>query len=108
MVYILMITMISLMVGLLGSSVESVGGIMMFVQFAPYVSSAFVPTETMPKALRYFADHQPFTPVTNTIRGLLIGMETGNDGIIALAWCIGIIVLCFIISMYAYEHKTSV
>lgn len=106
-IYILMITMISLMVGLIGSSPESVGGIMMFVQFAPYVSSAFVPTETMPKALMYFANNQPFTPITNTIRGLLLGGEIGSDGIVALTWCIGIILLCYFVSKYVYEHKTS-
>lgn len=106
-IYILMITMVSLMVGLLGSNAEAVGGAMMFVQFAPYVSSAFIPTETMPKALRYFADYQPFTPITNTVRGLFFGTDIGYEWLIALAWCIGIIVICFIISKYAYLHKTS-
>ncbi|MDX1359173.1 MAG: ABC transporter permease, partial [Clostridia bacterium] len=106
-IYILMITMVSLMVGLVGNSAESVGGIMMFIQFAPYVSSAFIPTETMPKALRYFADYQPFTPIVNTTRGLFFGTDIGLDWLIALAWCLGIVIVCFIISKYAYLHKTS-
>ncbi len=106
-IYILMITMVSLMIGLLGRNAETVGGAMMFIQFTPYVSSAFVPTETMPKALRYFADYQPFTPITNTTRGLFFGTDIGNDWLIALAWCLGIIIVSFIISKYAYLHKTS-
>lgn len=107
MLYILMISMISMMIGLLGSNVESVSGMMMFVQFMPYVSSAFIPTETMPKVLRYFADHQPITLVINTIRGLMLGTEIGSDWISAIIWCIGIIFICFIISKYTYEHRTS-
>ena len=106
-IYILMIAMVSLMIGLLVSNVESVAGVMMFIQFAPYVSSAFIPTETMPQALRYFADYQPFTPIANTIRGLFLGTEIGNDWIIAIAWCLGIIIVSFIVSKYTYEHKTS-
>lgn len=106
-IYSLMLSMVSLMVGLLVSNAESVGGAMMFIQFAPYVSSAFIPTETMPKALRYFAEHQPFTPIVNTIRGLFFGTDIGHDWLIALAWCLGIIIVSFIISKYAYLQKTS-
>jgi ABC-2 type transport system permease protein len=105
--YILMITMVSLMVGLLGSNAEAVGGAMMFIQFAPYVSSAFVPTETMPKALRYFADYQPFTPISNTTRALFFGTDIGSEWLIAVAWCVGIIVISFVVSKYVYLHKTS-
>lgn len=105
--YFLMITSLSLMVGLLCSSVESVGGILMFVQFAPYVSSAFVPTETMPKMLRYFANNQPFTVIANTLRGLMLGVDTGNEWVAAIFWCVLITAVCLIISKYAYNHKTS-
>lgn len=105
--YFLMITSLSLMVGLLCSSVESVGGILMFVQFAPYISSAFVPTETMPEVLRYFANNQPFTVITNSFRGFMLGIDTGSNWIVAVIWCVLITAVCLVISKYAYDGKTS-
>jgi ABC-2 type transport system permease protein len=57
--------------------------------FLPYVSSAFVPPETMPAALEAIARHQPITPITETVRALLMGGSTGGDAIVALAWCAG-------------------
>lgn len=107
MLYFAMIISLSIMVGLLVGSAESVSGVLMFVQLAPYVSSTFVPTETMPKALASFANYQPFTPITNTIRGLMLGNEIGNDWMIAIAWCVGITVVCLVISMHVYKHKTT-
>jgi ABC-2 type transport system permease protein len=67
----------------------------------PFVGSGIVPTDTMPTGLRYFAEYQPFTPLIETLRGLLLGTEIGNSAYIALAWCAGITVLGF---TWAMKH----
>ncbi|MEU2084742.1 ABC transporter permease [Streptomyces albus] len=67
----------------------------------PFVGSGIVPTDTMPTALRYFAEYQPFTPMIETLRGLLLGTEIGNNGWIAAAWCAGITLLGF---AWAMKH----
>lgn len=105
--YILMISMISIVVGLFGKSPESVGGFMMLIQFAPYVSSAFVPTETMPAGLRAFSNHQPFTKVANTMRSLMLGTHSGRDWIYALLWCALVTILCLVLSRHLYQKKTT-
>ena len=78
-------------IGLLAGSPEAANGFTFFVMFLPYASSAFVPVDTMPSWLQGFAAHQPVTPVTETLRGLLLGTPVGNDPWIALAWCAGIL-----------------
>jgi ABC-2 type transport system permease protein len=75
--------------GLLARSAESAGAFSFFVLFLPYVSSAFVPPESMPAALEAFAQHQPITPITETLRALLLGTP-GGDGATAVAWCLGL------------------
>ncbi|CCF16880.1 ABC-2 type transporter [Brevibacillus laterosporus GI-9] len=67
--------------------------------FLPFISSAFVPTETMPKIVRAFAENQPVTSIVNAIRALLYEGSVGNGIWIALAWCVGIMVIaCFFAS----------
>jgi ABC-2 type transport system permease protein len=73
--------------GLLARSVETANAITFVAAFAPYVSSAFVAPETMPGALRFFAEHQPVTPIVDTLRHLTLGAPVGNEAIVALAWC---------------------
>jgi ABC-2 type transport system permease protein len=77
--------------GLLASSPEAAGGFSFVVMFLPYVSSAFVRPDTMPAGLQAIASHQPITPITETVRALLMG-TAGGDGAVALAWCAGGIV----------------
>lgn len=101
------ISWISIMLGLLANSPESASGTNMFLQFIPYISSAFLVTSTMPGWLKVFADNQPFTPIVDTIRALFLGYDVGNSGWIAIAWCVGITVICFAVSMYLYRNKTS-
>jgi ABC-2 type transport system permease protein len=62
----------------------------------PFLGSGFVPTDSMPAGLRWFAEHQPFTPIIETLRGLLTGTPIGNDGAIAVAWCVGIALLGYL------------
>jgi ABC-2 type transport system permease protein len=75
--------------GLLARSAESAGAFSFFVLFLPYVSSAFVPPESMPAALETFAQHQPITPITETLRALLLGTP-GAETATAVAWCLGL------------------
>ncbi len=80
-------------IGLAAPNAEGTSGFTLIVQLLPFVSSAFVPTGTMSGAVRWFAHNQPFTPVIDTLRGLLTGAPIGHSGLIAVAWCVGIAVL---------------
>ena len=71
-------------------TVESASNAPMPLMLLPFLGSGFVPTESMPTGLRWFAEYQPFTPVIDTLRGLLLGTPIGNSAIIAIAWCVGI------------------
>ncbi|WP_431783170.1 ABC transporter permease [Streptomyces chumphonensis] len=76
--------------GLAAKTVESASNLPMPLTFLPFLGSAVVPTESMPSWLRRFAEHQPFTPLNETLRGLLTGTGIGHDGWVSLAWCTGI------------------
>jgi ABC-2 type transport system permease protein len=78
-------------IGLLARSPEAANGTTFFIMFIPYASSAFVPVHTLPNWLQGFAQHQPITPLTETLRGLLLGTAVGSNAWIALAWCAGIL-----------------
>lgn len=71
--------------------------------FLPFISSAFVPTETMPKAVRIFAENQPVTSVVDSIRALLAGQPIGNDIWTALGWCLGILIISFCLAVRLYR-----
>jgi ABC-2 type transport system permease protein len=92
------ITWLATLVGVLVRSPEAAGGFSFFVMFLPYVSSAFVPVDTLPGWLRGFAEHQPVTPVIETVRGLLTADVAGTAGLadpggtaaLAITWCLGL------------------
>jgi ABC-2 type transport system permease protein len=71
----------------------------------PFVGSGIVPTHTMPTGVRYFAQYQPFTPIIETLRGLLLGTRIGNSGILAVAWCVGIAAFGFAWAMKAFARE---
>ncbi|PPK68046.1 ABC transporter permease [Actinokineospora auranticolor] len=73
--------------GQVSKSVETASNLPMPLMFLPFLSSGFVPTDSMPAGLRWVADHQPFTPVIETLRGLLMAKPLGDHGWIALGWC---------------------
>ena len=73
--------------GQVSTSVETASNLPMPLVLLPFLSSGFVPTDSMPAGLAWFAEHQPFTPIIETLRGLLMDEPIGNDGWIALAWC---------------------
>jgi ABC-2 type transport system permease protein len=81
---------LSAALGLVSKSVETASNLPMFLLLLPFLGSGFVPTDSMPAGVRWFAEYQPFTPITETLRGLLLGTPIGNNAIMAVAWCAGI------------------
>ncbi|MEU7768371.1 ABC transporter permease [Nocardia sp. NPDC049190] len=73
----------------------------------PFLGSGFVPTDSMPTGVRQFAEYQPFTPITETVRGLLMGSHIGNNGVIAVAWCIGIAVLGYFWARASFQRRAA-
>jgi ABC-2 type transport system permease protein len=80
-------TWLSVALGLKARSVETASNTPMFLVLLPFLSSAFVPTDSLPGPLRWFADHQPFTSVTEALRGLLLGTPIGSSLLEAVLWC---------------------
>jgi len=76
--------------GLAAKTAEGLSGFILIVQLLPFISSAFVPPGQMSGSVQWFAAHQPFTPVIDTLRGLLIGTPSGGSAIAAVAWCAGL------------------
>jgi ABC-2 type transport system permease protein len=76
--------------GLVAKTVEAASNLPQPLVFLPFLGSGFVPTDSMPTGLRWFAEYQPFTPVIDTVRGLLLGTAIGGSAVIAVAWCVGI------------------
>ncbi|MFJ2836866.1 ABC transporter permease [Nocardia sp. NPDC087230] len=93
--------------GLLARNPEAANGFTFFFMFLPYVSSAFVPTETMPTWLHTFAEHQPVTPVIETMRGLLMGTPIGDSALAAVLWCAGIAIAGYLAAGVLFRRRTS-
>ena len=93
--------------GLAVSAPEAANGAMFMLMFFCYASSAFVPVSTMPWWLRGFASHQPATPVTETIRSLLLGQPVGGHLWAALAWCGGILAVSVAMSAVLFRRRTA-
>lgn len=104
--FVLAITWMSVIFGLLARSVDAASGFAFIVIFLPYVSSAFVPTASMPRPLRAFADHQPVTPIIETARGLLTGSPIGSNGWLAVTWCLGLLAVAIPASLAAFRWRT--
>jgi ABC-2 type transport system permease protein len=92
-VFMTAISWLAACVGMLAGSAEAAGAFSFVVMFLPYVSSAFVPTSTMPEGLRQVAEHQPVTPVVDAVRSLTLGAPAGGDALVALAWWLGFALL---------------
>jgi ABC-2 type transport system permease protein len=104
--FVLAFSWVSAAVGLIARSAEAAGGFSFFVMFLPYPSSAFVPIDTMPSWIHGFAEHQPFTPVIESMRGLLLDTPVGNAPWLALAWCGGILAVAVAASGYLFHRRT--
>jgi ABC-2 type transport system permease protein len=105
-VFIFALSWLSAAVGLLASSPEAASGFTFFVMFVPYPSSAFVPIDTMPTWLHWFAENQPATPVIESLRGLLLDTPVGNAPWLALAWSAGILALSIAASVVLFRRRT--
>lgn len=105
--YTLALTWIAVIPGLTAKSMEGASSFSYLLLFLPFLSSAFVPTETMPKVVRVFAENQPVTSIVETVRALLNSEPIRNDIWIALAWCIGIMLVAYIFAMRAYKCKAA-
>jgi ABC-2 type transport system permease protein len=105
--FILTMTWLSAVIGLVAKSPEAANGFTFFVMFLPYVSSAFVPLNTMPSWIRGAAAHQPVTPVIETLRALLLGRQVGNHAWWALGWCGGILLVAMALSNVLFRRRTT-
>ena len=101
------LTWLSVALGLVANSVETASNLPMFLVFLPFLSSGFVPTDSMPGPLAWIAEHQPFTPIIETLRGLLLGTPIGNSGIWAVAWCLVISAAGAVWALRLYERKPA-
>jgi ABC-2 type transport system permease protein len=98
------ITWLSVAFGLVSKTVEAASNLPMPLWILPFLGSGFVPTDSMPTGLRWFAEYQPFTPVIETVRGLLLGTAIGNSAAIAIAWSVGIILVGYLWSRKLYSR----
>jgi len=103
--FTLALTWIAAIAGLSARSIDGVSAFSYPLIFLPLISSAFVPTKTMPPVVRVFAENQPVTSIVNALRALLTNQPVGNDIWIALAWCVGIIAVALFFAMRAYRRR---
>ena len=103
--FTLALTWIAVIAGLSATSVDGAGAFAYPLIFLPFISSAFVPTETMPSVVRAFAENQPVTAIVDAIRALLYGQPVGNDIWVALAWCVGITLIAYVFAMRVYKKR---
>jgi ABC-2 type transport system permease protein len=103
--FTLALTWIAVIPGLTATSVEGASVFAYPLIFLPFISSAFVPTETMPGPVRWFAENQPVTSIVNAIRDLLAGQSIASDMWIALAWCVGILAVAYGLATMTYRRK---
>ncbi len=101
----LALTWLAVIPGLVARTIEGASFFMFPLIFLPMVSSAFAPTETMPKGLRIFAENQPVTPIVETIRALLSDGQAGSEIWLALAWLAGIMAVSWFFALLAYKHR---
>jgi len=105
--FTLALTWLAVIPGLTAKSVDGVSGFSYPLIFLPFISAAFVPTEGMPGPVRWFAEHQPVTPIVNTLRNLYAGQPVGNDGWIALGWCVGLLAVAYALAIHTYRSKIA-
>jgi ABC-2 type transport system permease protein len=101
------LTWFAVALGMVADSVETASNTPMFLSLLPFLGSGFVPTETMPAGLRVFAEHQPFTPIIETLRGLLLGSGIGTNAFTALAWCAAIALVSYLWARRTYNRRAT-
>jgi ABC-2 type transport system permease protein len=105
--FVIAVSSFAVGIGLLARSPEAANGFTFFVMFLPYASSGFVPVHTMPSWIQGFAQHQPITPITETVRGLLLGTGVGSYAWQALAWCGAITAVSVAVSSLLFQRRIA-
>ena len=103
----LAVTWLSVALGMVSNSVETASNLPMFLILLPFLSSGFVPTSSMPDGLSWFAQNQPFTPVIETVRGLLLGTPIGDSAALAVAWCVTLSIVGYLWATRLYERDRA-
>ncbi|MCP2266571.1 ABC transporter permease [Promicromonospora thailandica] len=105
--FTLALTWLAVLAGLSAKTVDGASAFSYPLIFLPFISSAFVPTGTMPGPVRWFAENQPVTSIVNTVRALLAEQPVGTDIWVALAWCAGILAVGYAVATAAYRRRVS-
>lgn len=106
--YILMLSWLSLYIGIKAHSPEGAGACIVFASVLPYISSGFVPVDTMPDFLRLFAENQPMTPIIESLRSLFMHTPLDSSTLFsAVVWCIGLMIVFYLLSKRALRHKLT-
>ncbi|WP_157244981.1 ABC transporter permease [Nonomuraea typhae] len=105
--FTLALTWLAIIPGLTAKTSDGASAFSFPLIFLPFLSSAFVPTDTMPGPVRFFAEHQPVTSIVNAIRNLFTQQPVGTDIWIALGWCAGILLVAYVFAMNTYRRKIS-
>ncbi|GAA1277520.1 ABC transporter permease [Planotetraspora silvatica] len=105
--FTLALTWLAVIAGLTAKTVDGASAFSYPLIFLPFISSAFVPTDSMPGPVRAFAEHQPVTSIVNAIRNLFAEQPVGTDIWIALAWCVGILIVAYIFAMASYRRRIA-
>jgi ABC-2 type transport system permease protein len=101
------LTWLCVALGMVTKSIETASNLPMPLMLLPFLGSGFVPTDSMPAGMRWFAEHQPFTPITETVRGLLMGTAIGSSAIVAVAWCAGITLFGYLWARALYNRDAA-
>jgi ABC-2 type transport system permease protein len=105
--FTLALTWLAVIAGLSAESADGAGAFSYPLIFLPFISSAFVATATMPGPVRAFAENQPVTSIVNTIRDLFTQQPISSDIWIALAWCVGVLIVAYALAMATYHRKIA-
>ena len=105
--FTLALTWLAVSAGLAAKSPEGAGAFAYPLIFLPFISSAFVPTAGMPGPVKWFAEHQPVTSIVDTIRDLYAERPPGNDVWVALGWCVGLLVVAYLLGVRTYRRKLA-
>jgi ABC-2 type transport system permease protein len=103
----LALTWIAVIPGLTAKTIDGASTFAYPLIFLPFISSAFVPTDTMPGPVRWFAENQPVASIVNTVRNLFTSQPVGADIWVALAWCVGVLVVAYVLATITYRRKIS-
>ncbi|WP_368497456.1 ABC transporter permease [Herbiconiux sp. A18JL235] len=104
-VFTLALTWIAVLAGLAAKTVDGASAFSYPLILLPFVSSAFVPTESMPAPVAWFAENQPVTSIVDTLRALFASQPVGGEIVVALAWCLGILVVAYVAAMLMYRRR---